>query len=129
MANTDRPIISCPETQSDIRANKTTSAAKLTVAIHIHKFKNTKNVILGSLNVNSRRNKIETVEELMRKSIDISLFSNTKLDEIFPNQQFEISAYKMFRKDRNRHGRGILFYINENIPCNFTSMKIFLAKQ
>ena len=40
MANTDRPIISCPETQSDIRANKTTSAAKLTVAIHIHKFKN-----------------------------------------------------------------------------------------
>ena len=55
----------------------------------------------------------------MRKSIDISLFSNTKLDEIFPNQQFEISVYKMFRKDRNRHGRGILFYINENIPCNF----------
>ena len=40
MANTDRPIISCPETQSDIRANKTTSAAKLTVAIQIHKFKN-----------------------------------------------------------------------------------------
>ena len=59
----------------------------------------------------------------MRKSIDISLFSNTKLDEIFPNQQFEISVYKMFRKDRNRHGRGILFYINENIPCKTVNVE------
>ena len=23
----------------------------------------------------------------------------------------------MFRRDRNKHGGGIMFYINENIPC------------
>ena len=23
----------------------------------------------------------------------------------------------MFRKDRNKHGRDFIFYINENIPC------------
>ena len=77
---------------------------------------NPKNVILGNLNVNFLRNKIEAVEELMRNNIDISLFSETKLDETFPNQQFKISGYKMLRRDRNKHG-GIIFYINENILC------------
>ena len=122
MANTDRPIIFCPETQSDVRANKRTSRSKINSGnsypqVQEHRLQNPKNVILGSLNVNSRRNKIETVEELMRKSIDISLFSDTQLDEIFPNKQFEISVYKMFRKIETDMA---------GIFC-FTSMKIFLA--
>ena len=57
------------------------------------------------------------MDELIRNNIDISLFSETKRDETFLNQQFKISGYKMFRGDRNRHGGGIMFYINENIPC------------
>ena len=52
----------------------------------------------------------------MRNNIDISLFPGTKLDETFPNQQFEIRGYKMFRRDRSKHDRGNMFYINENIP-------------
>ena len=56
------------------------------------------------------------VKELMRNNIDISLFSETKLDETFPNQQFKVSGYKMYRRDKNKHGRGNMFYINENIP-------------
>ena len=50
---TDRPIVSCPETQNNLRTNKTTSHKKLTAAIRIHKFKNIhrfqnpKNVIQG----------------------------------------------------------------------------------
>ena len=44
------------------------------------------------------------MEELMRNNINISLFSETKLDETFPNQQYKISGYKMFRRDRNKHG-------------------------
>ena len=56
------------------------------------------------------------MEELIRNNIAISLFSETKLDETFPNQQFTISDYKMFRRDRNKHGVVMMFYINENIP-------------
>ena len=52
----------------------------------------------------------------MRNYIDISLFSETKQDETFPNQQFKISGYKIFRRDRNKCGGGIMFYINKNIP-------------
>ena len=54
----------------------------------------------------------------MRNNIDISLFSETKLDETFPNQQFKVSGYKMFRRNRNKHGGGNMFCINENILCN-----------
>ena len=49
----------------------------------------------------------------MRKDFDISLFSGTNLDETFLNflnQQFKISVYKIFRRDRNEHG-GVLCFI------------------
>ena len=38
----------------------------------------------------------------MRNNINISLFSETKLDETFPNQQYKISGHKMFRRDKNK---------------------------
>ena len=86
-----------------------------------HKLKIQKNAILGLLNVNSLRNKIKVVEKLLRNNIDISLFSETKLDETFPNQQ--LSGSKMFRRDRIKHGGGIMFYINENIPCKAVNVE------
>ena len=111
MPNTDRPIASCRETQNHLRANKTTSRNKINSGnsyqqVQQHRLKNPKNVILGQLNVNSLRNKIEAVEELIRNNVEISLFSETKLDETFPKQQFKISGYEMFRRDRNKHGGG-----------------------
>ena len=45
------------------------------------------------------------------------MFSETKLDETFPNQQFKMNGYKMLRRGTNKHGGGIIFYINENISC------------
>ena len=119
--STDRPVVSCPETQKNFKGNKTNSRNKINSGnsyseAQKHRLQNPKDVILGHLNVNSLRNKNEAVEELMRNNIDISFFSETKLDETFPNQQFKISGYKMFRRDRNKHGVGIMFYVNENIP-------------
>ena len=52
------------------------------------------------------------------------MLSETKIDESFPNQQFNISNYKTFRRDRNKHGGGLLFYINENIPCKLINDQI-----
>ena len=45
------------------------------------------------------------------------LVSKSKLDHIFPSNQFRINGYKIFRLDRNRFGDGLILYINENIPC------------
>ena len=128
MPNTDRPIVSCPETQNDLRASKITSRNKISSGnsysqVQQHRLQNPKNVILGHLNANFLRNKIEAIEELMQNNINISLFSEIKLDETFPNQQLKISGYKMFRRDRNKRGGDIMFYINENILCKTVNVE------
>ena len=60
----------------------------------------------------------------MQNNINIFSFLDTKLDETFPNQQFTISGYKMFRRDRSKYGGPIMIYINENIPCKTLMFKI-----
>ena len=54
---------------------------------------------------------------MIKSKLDIFLVSETKIDQSFPNQQFSIDGYKISRRDRNRFGGGILFYVNENMPC------------
>ena len=34
-----------------------------------------------------------------------------------------INRYKLFRRDRNCHGGGVLFYINENIPSKTVNVE------
>ena len=53
----------------------------------------------------------------MKSKLDIFLVSETKIGLSFPNQQFPIDGYKTYRRDRNNFGGGLLFYVNENIPC------------
>ena len=57
-------------------------------------------------------------------NIDICLLSETKIGESFPNQQFNISNYNTFRRYINKHSGGLLFYINENIPCKLINDQI-----
>ena len=58
------------------------------------RLKNPKSIILGHLNVNSLRNNLKVVEELIKGKIGIRLLSENKIDKSFPpNQQFEINEY------------------------------------
>ena len=75
-----------------------------------------KNTIIGHLNINSIRNKFDTLDNVV-KAFDIFLISESKLDNTFPINQFAVGGYKVFRRDRNRFGGGLILYINENIPC------------
>ena len=34
-----------------------------------------------------------------------------------PNQQFSVDGYKIDRRDINSFDGGLLFYVNENMPC------------
>ena len=61
---------------------------------------------------------------MITNNIDICFISETKIDENFPNQQVNISNYKTFRRDRNKHDGGLLFYVNENIPCKLINDEI-----
>ena len=61
---------------------------------------------------------------MFRLGPDICLLSDTKIEQNFPNQQFNISNYKTFRRDINKRGGGLSFYVNENIPCKLINYEI-----
>ena len=65
-------------------------------SVTAHRLQNAKNVTIRALNVNSLRNKIGAVQELITNNINICLLLETKIRETFSNQQFNISNYKTF---------------------------------
>ena len=79
---------------------------------------------LGHLNINSFRNKFESIADAIQGTFDIFLLSETKIDESFSYKQFPLNNYKIFRKDRNRYEAGIMFYVNKNLPCKSLTTKI-----
>ena len=62
------------------------------------------------------RSKFAFAQDRIR-DFDIFLILEYKLDDTFPNNQFKIDHYKMFRLDRNRYGGGLVLYVNEQVPC------------
>ena len=49
----------------------------------------------------------------------IFLIPESKINSTFPNMQFKINGYKLFRRDPNRFGGGLMLYLNEEISNNF----------
>ena len=76
-------------------------------------------LFFGHLNVNSIRNKFVSIQELIKRTFDIFLISETMIDGLFPNAQFKIEGYKSFRKGRDASRGGVLFYINEKLKCRY----------
>ena len=58
--------------------------------------KHPKNLFFGQLNVNSIRNKFESVQEIVQDTFDIFLVCETKIDSSFSNQQLCIPEYRIF---------------------------------
>ena len=53
------------------------------------------------------------------------MISETKIDDSFPNAQFKIEDFKSFRRDA--FGRGLFFYVNEELNCR--SLEICLSNR
>ena len=82
------------------------------------KLSNINRLVIGHLNINSLRNKFESLKMLIMGNIDILVITESKLDETFPTQQFSIEGYFLpYRVDRNSSGGGIFIYVREDIPC------------
>ena len=85
------------------------------------KIGNANKIIIGHLNINSIRKKIEGLKYIIDKNVDILLISETKLDDTFPDSQFIIDGFHLpYRKDRDGRGGSLLLYVRDYIP----SMKI-----
>ena len=78
---------------------------------------NPNNLTCSYLNINSIRNKHDSVFSMINNNIDIVCISETKLDGSFPTEQFKVPGYSLpHRKDFNINSGGMLVYINDSIP-------------
>ena len=78
--------------------------------------RNSNRIILGHLNINSVRNKFDLLVDQTNGNFDIMVISETKLDELFPNEQFKISGYALpCRLGYNQFGGGIMVFVREDI--------------
>ena len=81
------------------------------------RIQNPKKVITGHLNINSIPNKFEGIMDLVGKTLDVFLISETKIDCTFPEAMFSYNGFSMpHRKDRVLGVGGLLLYANEDIP-------------
>ena len=53
---------------------------------------NQNKLVIAHMNINSLRNKFELLTEKTKGNVDISLISETKIDERFPGTQFKIDG-------------------------------------
>ena len=89
------------------------------------RLKNVNRLICAQLNINSLRNKFESLINIINNNIDILMISETKLDPSFPTGQFHIHGFsEPYRFDRNSSGGGILLYIREDIPSKLILTKM-----
>ena len=69
------------------------------------------------LNINSMKDKFEISSGNLSKYVWHFLDCENKVDFSFPNQQFSIPECQTFRKDRNAHGGGLLYCVNQDLNC------------
>ena len=102
---------------SDLR--RTSSLTTDLQVLRHERLKHNKNPKIGYLNINSLRNKLTYLRVILKySSLDYCVFSETKLDESFPNAQFTFDGYEMrARKDRNKFGVGLTEYVQKGLIC------------
>ena len=72
---------------------------------------NINRIIFGHININSIRNKLDLLADLIKSKVDILHVSETKINDSFPCAQFQITGFSTHRMDRNGNGGGIILYV------------------
>ena len=80
--------------------------------------KNLSRHIIRHININFLESKFEALKSLIKDTLDIFVVTETKIDESYTTSPFKIEGFgSPFRLDRNKHGRGVMVYIREHLPC------------
>ena len=86
--------------------------------LRLLKSKNTDRPVIAQLNINFIAPKFEPLESLIKENVDLLMISETKVDDTYPTEQFNIEGYsKPIRLDRNRHGGGLMIFSRDDLPC------------
>ena len=89
------------------------------------RLKNVNRLICAQLNINSIKNKFDSLVNVIKNNTDVLMISETKLDLFFPIGQFHIHNFsELFRFDQNGNGGGTLLYIYDDIPSKLIITKM-----
>ena len=79
--------------------------------------KKAREILLMHLNINSLQNKVEEVGLLIKETkAQVFFLTETKIDSTYPDSQFALSGYNIFRNDRKKGGGGVMAYISDTLP-------------
>ena len=70
-----------------------------------------KNIVIAQFNINSLRNTFLSIKEMFSHNLDLLVINKTKLDDSFPNAQFQINGYKCLHNNRNIFGGGLCVFV------------------
>ena len=71
---------------------------------------------LASLNITSLPKHIDELRILLAdRSIDILAINETRLDDSILDREVHILGYDIIRRDRNKNGGGVCFYVRSTI--------------
>lgn len=75
-----------------------------------------KSMLVGHLNIRSVLPKDDELNLLLESGQNMVLgLSETWLDETIANSEVDIPGFKLFRKDRNRRGGGVMVYASHDL--------------
>ena len=81
--------------------------------------KNTRGLKIAHLNTNGLLSKLDYLKIMLNGTFfDIFAVSETKLDANILDDEIKIDGYVSYRLDRNRHGGGVLFYVNNQLESH-----------
>ena len=62
-------------------------------SLKLLRLRNIGRVIVGYLNINSVRNKLDALKEIVSQNLDVLMIAETKIDASFPTGQFTIEGF------------------------------------
>ena len=70
------------------------------------------NFVFIHININSFRHKFVHLQEILSKHrVDYLAISESKLDDSFPDAQFNVQGYNIFRQDNTSSSGGLIIYV------------------
>ena len=81
------------------------------------RIKKPNNSVISYININSIRNKFESLADFIMNDVDILSIAETKLDESFSLNRFLLQGFKRpYRLDISGKSGGLLTYVSSNFP-------------
>ena len=110
-------VIDCTVNQFHIEQSQSDESRDFLYELQQHRKNNPKNLITGSLNINSTRNKFDTIQHMLQwRYIDILALCETKLDDSFPIGQFDVLDNNCFCRDCSSNCGGLMYCIRSDTP-------------